>query len=40
MAGALNGYIFWGMKRWAQQVPYFALPFITGYAVYSWGKDK
>lgn len=39
-AGALNGYIFWGAKRWAQQVPYFAIPFITGYAVYAWGKEK
>lgn len=40
MKGALNGYVFWGVKRIAQQVPYFALPFLTGYAVYVWGKNK
>lgn len=40
MKGALNGYIFWGFRRIAQQVPYFIVPFATGYAVYIWGYNK
>jgi hypothetical protein len=39
-AGMLNGYIFWGFRRIAQQVPYFILPFGFGYAVYTWGNTK
>ncbi|KAL1412436.1 Cytochrome b-c1 complex subunit 8, mitochondrial [Vanrija albida] len=39
-AGALNGYVFWGFRRIAQQVPYFIVPFATGYAVYLWGYNK
>jgi hypothetical protein len=38
--GALEGYLFWGVRRLAAQVPYFAPPFLVGYAVYSWGKEK
>jgi ubiquinol-cytochrome c reductase subunit 8 len=38
--GAINGYVFWGFRRIAQQVPYFIVPFGVGYAVYVWGKDK
>lgn len=40
MRGAIPGYIFWGFRRIAAQVPYFALPFAAGYATYVWGKNK
>jgi ubiquinol-cytochrome c reductase subunit 8 len=40
LKGALDGYVFWGFRRLAVQVPYFIVPFVTGYAVYSWGKTK
>ncbi|BEJ13571.1 hypothetical protein CspHIS471_0307450 [Cutaneotrichosporon sp. HIS471] len=40
LKGALSGYLFWGVRRLAQQVPYFAPPFLVGYWVYSWGATK
>lgn len=40
MRGAIPGYIFWGFRRIAAQVPYFAVPFAAGYATYVWGKNK
>ncbi|PWN98414.1 putative ubiquinol-cytochrome c reductase complex 11 kDa protein [Tilletiopsis washingtonensis] len=40
MAGALKGYLFFGYKRIMAQVPYFAVPFGIGYAIYSWGVKK
>ncbi|KAL7420901.1 Cytochrome b-c1 complex subunit 8, mitochondrial [Cryptotrichosporon argae] len=38
-AGALHGYLFNGFSRIMQQVPYFAIPFGTGYFIYTWAKN-
>ncbi|KAF8607268.1 ubiquinol-cytochrome c reductase subunit 8 [Ceratobasidium sp. AG-I] len=37
-AGALHGYLFNGYARLASQVPYFAIPLGTAYAVYVWAN--
>ncbi|KAK4689664.1 ubiquinol-cytochrome c reductase subunit 8, partial [Tremellales sp. Uapishka_1] len=39
-AGALHGYLFNGFTRIMSQIPYFAIPFATGYAIYVWGGNK
>ncbi|KAI9633408.1 cytochrome b-c1 complex subunit 8 [Dioszegia hungarica] len=39
-AGVFRGYLFGGFSRIMHQIPYFALPFASGYFVYTWGKTK
>ncbi|GFZ51348.1 Complex III subunit 8 [Saitozyma sp. JCM 24511] len=40
MRGVFQGYLFNGFRRIMAQVPYFALPFAGGYAVYIWGSNN
>ncbi|PAV17877.1 putative ubiquinol-cytochrome c reductase complex 11 kDa [Pyrrhoderma noxium] len=38
MRGAFQGYLFGGFSRIATQLPYIAIPFGLGYAVYTYAK--
>ncbi|PVF99590.1 putative ubiquinol-cytochrome c reductase complex 11 kDa protein [Serendipita vermifera] len=40
MHGAFSGYTYHGIRRLAQNAPYFVPPFAVGYFVYTWAKAK